>query len=321
MSRHKNSKLKSLVSLGTACTIGMYLINNRIFSSAGQKNILHTENGAFYAWKHGNIYYEVYGDSALPPLLLIHNINPTASGLEWEKTIDVLSREKQVYVIDLPGCGRSDKPAVTYTNYFYALAISSFIQDVIKRPVTITAAGLAASAAVSATALCKDQITRLVMVNPEALSRLCAVPQEESRILRTLISLPVLGTFLYNIRYNHPNVENSILEKQVYNPFLLSQRYTDGAYEAAHLGDGSGKYLMASLDGRYVNFDIRRFIASLSVPTCIISSEKSQGQEAIVKQYCKLNKEIKAVTVRASRGMPQVEVPDTFSAKLLSLIS
>ena len=48
------------------------------------------------------------------PVLLIHDIVPGACGYEWNRIEEELAMEHTVYTIDLLGCGRSEKPGVTY---------------------------------------------------------------------------------------------------------------------------------------------------------------------------------------------------------------
>ena len=63
------------------------------------------------------------------------------SSMEWDKVIDTLSREHTVYTIDLLGCGKSDKPAITYTCYLYVQLLTDFIRDIIGEKTDIVATG------------------------------------------------------------------------------------------------------------------------------------------------------------------------------------
>src|SRR6476620_4646009 len=59
---------------------------------------------------HG-LHVVIDGDSAAPPLLLIHRSG--ATGSTWAPVVPSLTTAYQVITIDLPGCGRSE-PASTY---------------------------------------------------------------------------------------------------------------------------------------------------------------------------------------------------------------
>ena len=64
--------------------------------------------------------------------LLIHDLTPSSSAYEWSKMIDELAESHTVYALDLLGCGRSDKPSITYANYLYVQLITDFAKQVIK---------------------------------------------------------------------------------------------------------------------------------------------------------------------------------------------
>ena len=78
----KNIKHFFLLTALAAGTI--HFVNRFINMTADIKNILKSENGNFYDWKNGQIYYTKRGSGS--PLLLIHDLNPVSyTHLElWE---------------------------------------------------------------------------------------------------------------------------------------------------------------------------------------------------------------------------------------------
>ncbi len=58
-----------------------------------------------------DIHYREAG--AGPPLLLVHGLMTTS--YSWRYVVDDLARSFRVIALDLPGCGRSDKPRVVYS--------------------------------------------------------------------------------------------------------------------------------------------------------------------------------------------------------------
>ena len=75
----KNIKHFFLLTALAAGTI--HFVNRFINMTADIKNILKAENGNFYDWKNGQIYYTKRGSGS--PLLLIHDLNPVSSSYEW----------------------------------------------------------------------------------------------------------------------------------------------------------------------------------------------------------------------------------------------
>ena len=116
--------------LMTALAVGsLHIVNRCAQAFATVKNLLDKHKGAFYDWRFGQVYYTK--QEAVPPLLLVHDLAPAASSYEWDLLLKDLSANHTVYCLDLFGCGRSDKPNLTYTNYFYVQLINDFIEHVI----------------------------------------------------------------------------------------------------------------------------------------------------------------------------------------------
>ena len=114
----------------TALAAGtIHFVNRFIDITSEMKNILNPDNGNFFDWKNGKIYYTKRGTGT--PLLLIHDLDPVCSSYEWSKVVRKLEKNHTVYTLDLIGCGRSEKPYLTYTNYLYVQLITDFIQNVI----------------------------------------------------------------------------------------------------------------------------------------------------------------------------------------------
>ena len=88
VSMKKNIKHFFLLTALAAGTI--HFVNRFINMTADIKNILKAENGNFYDWKNGQIYYTKRGSGS--PLLLIHDLNPVSSSYEWCKVIRKLKR-------------------------------------------------------------------------------------------------------------------------------------------------------------------------------------------------------------------------------------
>ena len=88
--------------------------------------MLYCKNKHQYSSRFGDIFYTKKGHGT--PLLLIHDLKCAASAAEWDSIIDSLAENHTVYALDLLGCGRSEKPKMTYTNYIYVQLINNFIK-------------------------------------------------------------------------------------------------------------------------------------------------------------------------------------------------
>ena len=146
---NKWQKLGLAVGMGTAVVTTSHIINKFIFESATINNYTGKTVKHTYSWKFGNIAYSTYGNYDNPPLLLIHDLKSYSSGYEWDNTVHYLSKKHHLYVVDLLGCGHSDKPQITYTTYMYTQLLNDFITNVIGKKTDIIATGDSAPMVIS----------------------------------------------------------------------------------------------------------------------------------------------------------------------------
>ena len=313
MSKFK-SKLKTVLLIDTLAVGAMHIINESISSSALLKNILKPQTGKYYSWKMGDIFYKKMGTGS--PLLLIHNLDAFSSGYEWNALLDKLKKDHTLYVIDLLGCGRSNKPGITYTNYMYVQLLTDFINDVIGEKTDIAVTGMSSSFVVMTALASTNIIGKITMINPPSLNKLDQVPDDKSKLIKSIMSIPIIGTTIYHIKSCRQNVEYAVTEKYMYNPFHTQQKVIDAYYEAAHYGHGGGKNLMASLDGFYLNVNIRRALAKIENELHIIYSDKLENEREIVKSYKNINGNISTSLITGTKLLPQLERPEEVLNKL-----
>lgn len=297
---------KSLMKLSVA-SIGVLGCMNQYIDSYVEKSEAKTKM-KYYEWEHGNIYYNVCGNGK--PLLLIHDLNVFSSGNDWSDVIRILSKYYKVYTIDLPGCGRSDKPAITYTNYFYVQMLNSFIKNIIKEGTMVVTSGRSATFVLMADSFNNDFITSIIMINPPTVSSQKRQPGKQAKILSVLSGIPVIGRTCYYIATNRTNTEYYLTEKCFYNPFHMKQHHVKDAYQASHYQKGKGRYLYASLQGNYVNADITKVLEKREKNTVLLVSEHESGANEIVRSYKEINQNLTVKTVKDAKKLPQLEVPE-----------
>ena len=173
-------KLFTLVALlGTAA--GVIHIANRFIDATSQlKDMLEQPHSKTYDWRFGKIHYTKQGHGA--PLLLVHDMMPGASGYEWSSVEKQLATEHTVYTLDLLGCGRSEKPDITYTNFVYAQLLCDFAKNVIQQETDVIASGFSGSFAIMAYRNNSDYFRKIMLVNPPSLSSLKQAPCEDNKL-------------------------------------------------------------------------------------------------------------------------------------------
>jgi pimeloyl-ACP methyl ester carboxylesterase len=119
--------------------------------------------------KHGgDIFYNVAGPAEAAPLVLLHDFSPGASNFEFRAIFGPLARHVRVYAPDWLGFGMSERPHLAYTGEFYASVLGGFLRDIVGRPATVVAHGLAANVAGRAASDAPELFARLVLVSPDA---------------------------------------------------------------------------------------------------------------------------------------------------------
>lgn len=302
-------KLTTCAAAATAASFFIYTMNKLTYFIATVDNLLKTTDGRTYEWRFGNIFYTKKGNGS--PLLLIHDLNPASSGYEWHRIENQLAKKYTVYTIDLLGCGRSDKPDVTYTNFLYVQLVTDFIKNIIGEKTDVIATGESSSFVVMA---CKNDptiIDRIMMINPLSTTFLAQVPTKKSKIQKFLISMPILGTLLYNIFVSRREIESHFFTEYFYSPSEAEDEYLKTYYETAHLDNCHGKYLFASLCGNYTKANITAALKDINNSIFILSGVGTPDNSQIAEQYKKLVPSIESVDLHKVKALPQLEAPST----------
>ena len=130
-------------------------------------------------------YYVVAGEG--PPLLLVHGLG--ASVVTWRDNIGPLSNAFQVYAIDLPGHGDTDKPDFDYAADAIVDFIMGFAQSLnLDRP-GIIGNSIGGALGMMTAIRYPELVSSLVLVSSASLGR-------EVSIYLRLVSLPILGDLL-----------------------------------------------------------------------------------------------------------------------------
>lgn len=237
-----HSIIKAIAVIGTA-SLSIEAWNRMIFQKMQEKESLTCEEGDFYEWKHGTFFYKKKEGGAGYPILILHDLFPDQNADCCDKLMNQLAQRRTVYSIDLLGCGRSDKPAITYTNFLYVLQVVECIEKIIGQPVHLVAKGRSASIAVAVAKYKPEYVVQLSLLDPTEEENK-KVPDQKSKMLKKLIELPIFGPLLYHMAFYDS--------------------------EAAHMGGTDARYLYASIVGRYTNMDVEWMLEEMDIPIHVI---------------------------------------------------
>ena len=307
----KYKKLLNAGIISSALLLTTWGLNKLIFLRAGIKDMLFCENKHQYSWRFGNIFYTKKGSGS--PILLIHELKCTASAAEWKFLINQLSKEHTVYALDLIGCGRSEKPKMTYTNYIYVQLINNFIKDVIGTRTDVITSGSSSSIAIMGCYSEPELYHHIMMVNPLSMKEMAKYPKANHKTLKTLIELPLIGTTIYNMITSYRSIFKDYKNKILY-PDMNIQKQVDTMYEASHLGGPSARYLYASERRHFTNINILHALKKLNHSICIIGGKDEKNIQETLEDYVYCNPSIETELMDNCMQYPHIEQPEAFSS-------
>ena len=302
---NKNLKTISIVAGSTVAAI--HLFNKIQYSLATVNDTFHCTQNNYYEWRFGKIRYTKKGSGS--PLLLVHDLTVGSCGYEFHKIVDQLSKQYEVYVIDMLGYGLSDKPNMTYTSFLYVQLLTDFVKTVIGKKTDVIAVGDSSSLAIITCHNNPEVFNRLILINPQSLHQLNRIPSKRTKALKFLIDAPILGTFVYNIITSKKAFLGRFKKYYYENPSKIENADIEAYVEASHLHDYNSKYSFSSHVGRYMNLNILHALKEINHSIFIIAGREKEDIKSIVENYLYYNNSIEAAYVMKTKQCPHMEAP------------
>lgn len=301
------NKFLTLFLLASGAVTGTALINKALKLSATSKHLLDLPQSLCYSWRLGKIHYTKVGTGS--PLLLVHDFHFSSSSYEWHRMIHSLKEHYTVYTIDLIGCGRSEKPNLTYTNYFYVQLLCDFIKSEIGHRTDLIVTGETSAFAIMACNNDPTLFNRIMLINPSSLQSFAQVPNKHTKLYKFILDLPVIGTLLYNIACSRNQIKKAFEEQYFFNPYSARSTYVDHYFESAHLGE-CPKAVYSSLICNYIKCNIANALKKIDNSIYILGGEDENNMEEIAKEYQTLNSAIEYSLIPKTKHLPQLENPE-----------
>jgi pimeloyl-ACP methyl ester carboxylesterase len=111
------------------------------------------------------------------PIVLFHGIYGGASHRTWRKLVPELEKlGKEVYILDLPGVGESDKPKRSYTIADFDDFVEKFLVEVVHERANIVSESILSNSVLKVAANRQDIVRRAVIINPSGINSLAEPP-------------------------------------------------------------------------------------------------------------------------------------------------
>lgn len=310
----------SIAAVFVGAAFGTMHVINRVFSYiATADNLLSEDDYEYYDWRFGKIAYKKKGTG--DPILLIHNLDARFSSHEWKNIEDSLAETNTVYSIDLLGCGCSDHPILTYTNYLYVQLITDFIKHVIGEKTDVIVSCDSSPFVLMACANDDTIINRVVMINPQNMISLAKIPTKRSKTVKYLLCTPVIGTFIYNMCINKKKISQEFASNYFYDHNKVDEKDILTCFEASHKEKTHSKYLYACKTSRFTNANILCCLDKLNNSIFIITGNSNPENMLSASQYQNLLPSIEIVGIDETKQLPHVEKPEEFIEQIRILFA
>lgn len=167
----------------------------------------------------GLVYYASRTDASdLPPILLIHSVNAAASSYEVKPLFDLFTGSRNVYALDLPGFGLSDRSDRAYSVRLMTdavLAVVDRIRQLHNGPIDAIALSLSCEFLARAAYEKPNAFRSLGMISPTGFEGKARDETEGTKgkaWLRRMLDLPWVGKAFWSLLTNK-RVIRKFLEK------------------------------------------------------------------------------------------------------------
>ncbi len=235
-------------------------------------------NGAYWRWSSYRIHY-VHAGAAIrteypdrPPLLFIHGFG--ASTDHWKKNISGLESQFEVYALDLIGFGRSSKPSSGYSPQLWRDQISTFIKDVVGKPVVVAGNSIGGYSSLYTGATCPAEVVGVCMLNgvgsfSEQQPEQAPNPFQQSigQLVKTVVLSPLPSWVIFQFVRKKSYIRRTL--EQVYvNKVEVTEQLVEDVYRPATDPEAPAAFaaLFKAERGEYVDV----LLSQMSCPLLLI---------------------------------------------------
>lgn len=311
--------LGSLALLALALKTGWILYSKRYIDHHAKVDLmLEAEHHTFESDSVGKIkYYESKVESKQTPILLVHGVHLYAGSHDMEPVFEAFSAYRKVYMMDLPGFGRSEKSDRPYRPWLYQAAISEFIRDQIGQPVHVVVMGQSADFVAIADEQDGGLFKSIVMINPSGMQMPRAGHISERKwweqfrnLAVSFLRVPLWSLPFFDMLASRSRVLNYYRKRFTYLP---PSELVDLAYTSAHQ-DGAHFAAILHYCGKLFVPEVRTgYFEKITKPVLVIFDNDPGRSFDMLPVLVRDHPNWHAVRSSRTRGMPHFENPgETF---------
>ncbi len=272
-------------------------------------------------------YYDLAEHASVQtPLILVHGLADEAD--TWRHIMLPLARTRRVIALDLPGFGRSSKPAISYTLPVFYRGLIGLLDALSIQHATLVGSSLGGMVSHYAAMQSPERVERLALVGGSlAFARSNISLREQA--LDMARTAPLLGEYFYNTLRNHPERAYATLRVYYNDIDNLPQTDRDFLFQRVNervWDDGQrGAYLSTrrNLPRWFVTQrDLPQRIAAVQAPTTAIWGESDHVMPLVhARALVEINPAVKLISLPNVGHLPQQEAPERLLEALHSAIA
>ena len=301
------------VALGVVGSVGGLAASNRRLEKVGEPARLAGGEERRYLWRGWRLAYRVAGESGAPPVLLVHGVYAGASSYEFRKNFLELAKDFRVYVLDLLGCGLSERPRRRHGPEDIAAQVEDFAREEIGAQTHLIASSLSAALVVPVAVRSPRLFKKLVLICPTGLAGSLDRPSGRlGEFIYNLFRAPVLGDSLYHAIVSRRGIRYYLGSMAYHDPKFITQDLVEDYYQTSH--QPGAKYFPAAFISGKLNLGLEDFWSRVPHKSFI-----AWGQEARTtpvsqaQQFTRRNPRAELKVFRNAALLPHDERAETFN--------
>lgn len=271
-----------------------------------------------------NIHYYVdhvdqpAGAKISAPLVLLHSINAAATAYEMKPLFEAYQGTRDVYAIDLPGFGFSDRSDRVYSSELYKEAILDLLSR-IGKPADVIAFSLTSEFAASAALEHPEYFRSLSMISPAGFNakfRKASPAGAEkggiSDVVYRVLSFPLWSQAIYDLLTVKPSI-HGYLQSSFVGP--VDHGLEEYDYLTAHQ-PGARYAPLVFVSGKLFSSNIREEVyAKLTLPTLVLYDQDNFVRFDALNSHLEQHPNWHAARISPTLGLPHFEkLPDVIRA-------
>jgi pimeloyl-ACP methyl ester carboxylesterase len=263
------------------------------------------------------------------PIVFIHGLG-SSGYIEWRFNLAYFARRHRVFAPDLPGFGRSDKPAsARYGIPYFARTVNRYMANRRLTGATVVGTSMGGRVALEVALAYPSRVGRLVVVNSLGLGRPKLQPYYPMMLMPRL-GETLLGGVKHGLRWAPSPVIRSLaarfigargdLEKTMSDEYLddLREMYAAEGYPGAYLASVRSIASPRSFLGA---LDVTRRLDRIKAPVLIIwgANDPLFPLEQATRAH-QLLPTSKLAVIEGAGHTPQAERPDDFNRHLAAFL-